>query len=57
MNPLFAQDFHFPPGLIYLNHGSFGACPKAVVEKHGRKALLEILDTAQTPASIGFYVQ
>lgn len=27
-----ATQFHFRPGLVFLNHGSFGACPRAILE-------------------------
>lgn len=28
----FRAQFAFEPGLVYLNHGSFGACPRAVLD-------------------------
>jgi isopenicillin-N epimerase len=32
MNPDLAHHWQFQPGLAYVNHGSFGACPTAVLE-------------------------
>lgn len=39
----FAQHFALDPGIDYLNHGSFGACPQAVLDaQHALRKQLEL---------------
>src|SRR5262245_14453718 len=42
MTSPFAQLFALDPGIDYLNHGSFGACPREVLERRAR--LEELLE-------------